>query len=79
MPELRVTMDFACCFCSLSVGVTVQCAGSKVALQGRTVAAVNVPCPNCGSVNQLCFEPNGTVRAVSPVQVPREVPEPSVN
>ena len=30
------------------------------------MAAVNVPCPTCGQINQLFFEPTGTVRAVEP-------------
>jgi hypothetical protein len=30
-------------------------------------------------VNQLYFEPSGTVRAVAPYQAPRPMPEPSVN
>ena len=34
-------------------------------------------CPSCGSVNQLYFEPNGTVRAVSPFVGPRQVPVPA--
>ena len=45
----------------------------------ETLAAVNVPCPTCGRVNQLVFEPSGTVRSVRPYACFRVVPEPSVN
>ena len=61
------------------VSVTVHCAGKGLATAGRTVASVNVRCPTCGSVNQLCFEPSGTVRAVVPYTALRQMPEPSIN
>ena len=79
MIELKVVLDFVCCTCEQSVGVTVKCAGKGLAKGYRTVAAVNVPCPTCGNVNQLYFEPIGTVRAVAPYQAGRLLPEPSVN
>jgi hypothetical protein len=81
MMELRVTLDFACCGCEQSVNVTVQCSGQGLAgAAGRPVVAVNVPCPTCGQVNQLFFEPNGAVRAVRPYPCVRLLlPEPSVN
>jgi hypothetical protein len=79
MMELNVTLEFACCSCDLPVTVTVQCSGKGLQLEGGTLAAVIVPCPNCGQVNQLYFEPNGTVRAVRPYTRIRVVPEPSVN
>ena len=79
MVELKVILDFACCTCGHAVGVTVKCAGKGLAAGARTVAAVNVPCPTCGTVNQLYFEPSGTVRGVAPYQAPRRPPEPSVN
>jgi hypothetical protein len=79
MMELKVNLDFACCLCQEPVSVTVQCAGKGLATAGRTVATVNVPCPTCGAVNLLCFEPNGTVRGVAPCPGPRPMPEPSIN
>jgi hypothetical protein len=79
MPELKVTLDFACCTCNNGVSVTVQCSGKGLAAGPRTVAAVNVPCPGCGSVNQLYFEPSGTVRAVAPYTGARPLPVPSIN
>jgi hypothetical protein len=77
--EQIVSLDFACCHCAEPVGVTVKCAGEGLANGTRAVAAVNVPCPTCGAVNQLCFEPNGTVRGVAPYRGSRQVPEPSLN
>jgi hypothetical protein len=79
MIEVKVTLDFACCACEHSVSVTVRCAGKGLVKGPRAVAAVNVPCPTCGSVNQLYFEPNGTVHAVAPYTGARLIPEPSVN
>ncbi len=78
MLELKVTLDFACCVCGHTVNVTLKCAGKGLLAGARTVAAVNVPCPTCNSINQLFFEPCGTVRGVAPVPA-RHVPEPSLN
>jgi phage FluMu protein Com len=78
MMEVQVTLDFACSGCRHLVGVTVKCAGKGLWDGARTVAAVKVPCPTCGIVNQLYFEPNGTVRAVAPDGL-RLRPEPSLN
>jgi hypothetical protein len=77
--ELKVSMDFLCCACEQTVSVTVRCRGKGLTAYSRTVAAVNVPCPTCGRVNQLYFEPSGTVRAVSSYSDPRPLLEPSVN
>jgi hypothetical protein len=79
MTEVKVVLDFACCTCGQSVGVTLLCAGKGLAGGARSVAAVNVPCPNCGQVNQLLFEPSGSVRDVRPYRGSRLRLEPSVN
>jgi hypothetical protein len=79
MMELEVILDFACCACREPVSVTVKCEGKGLVQSSRTVAAVNVPCPTCGTVNKLCFEPNGTIRGVSLCPGPRPLPEPSLN
>ena len=63
MTELHVTLEFACCDCEKAVTVTLRCCGEELEREART-ATVNVPCPTCGQVNQLDFEPNGTVRSV---------------
>ncbi|MGE3808233.1 MAG: hypothetical protein AB7K24_26525 [Gemmataceae bacterium] len=80
MLELKVTLDYQCCLCNGPVSVTVKCSGKGLQGAGiRTVASVNVPCPNCGGVNQLSFEPIGLVRSVTPYKTPRLVLEPSLN
>jgi hypothetical protein len=79
MVELKVVLDFACYACGESVSVTVMCSGKGLAAGNKPVAAVTVPCPSCSGVNQLAFEPNGTVRAVAPYHYLRLVPEPSLN
>jgi len=42
-------------------------------------ATANVPCPGCGQINQLLFEPNGRLRSVRPMTCYRPLPAPSVN
>jgi hypothetical protein len=79
MLELKVTLEFACCRCDHSVSVTVRCQGKGLADGDGAVAEVNVPCPACGIVNQLYFEPNGTVRAVASYRVPLWQVVPSAN
>jgi hypothetical protein len=79
MMEVEVTLDFACCVCRKPVNVLVKCSGKGLAAGPRAVAAVAVPCPNCGLVNQLSFQPDGTVRSVAPYRSPRPLPEPSMN
>jgi hypothetical protein len=79
MMELKVILDFACCKCGQGVGVTVKCAGKGLTASARAVATVTVPCPECGYVNQLFFEPNGTIRDVTPYRGQHQRLEPSVN
>jgi hypothetical protein len=79
MMELNLSLDFACCACGQSVNVTLKCEGRGLAAGARAVATVNVPCPACCTVNQLYFEPSGTVRAVAPYEGHPGRPQPSVN
>jgi phage FluMu protein Com len=79
MMELKVTLDFACCHCAHQVGVTLKCEGKGLAEGHKAVASVNVPCPTCGTINQLYFRPSGTVQAVAPYRAPRQMPVPSLN
>jgi hypothetical protein len=80
MTELQVTLDFTCHDCDDPVSVTVLCQGKgQGPLIFRGVAAVNVPCPNCGEVSQVFFEPNGTLRAVRPFRQRLPLPVPSIN
>ena len=77
--ELKVSLDFACCACSHAVRVTLRCSGTGLASGGRTRAAVNVPCPTCGAINCVEFEPDGTLHGVTPYASRRPALEPSVN
>ena len=79
MMEVQVSLHFACCYCLEPVTVTVKCEGKGLALAGRTVASVAVPCPTCNAISRLYFEPNGTVRHVCPHGASRPLPEPSIN
>jgi hypothetical protein len=80
MTELQVTLDFTCYDCEEPVSVTVLCQGKG---QGPMVfggvASVNVPCPTCGQVNQVFFEPSGTLRGVRPFRQRLALPVPSIN
>jgi hypothetical protein len=78
--EVRVILDFACCHCAGPVSVTVQYSGAAAGTDAtRLVACVSIPCPGCKRINQLYFDPSGTVHAVEPYRPPRPMPEPSLN
>ena len=79
MREVRLTLEFACCHCGQPVSVTVQCSGQGLDGAERLVAAVPIPCPGCKRINQLYFDPDGTVHAVEPYRPPQRMPEPSLN
>jgi hypothetical protein len=79
MMELKLDLDFACCTCSTPMGVTLKCAGKGLAGGAHCVAAVKVPCPTCGNINELYFEPSGTIHAVAPCRAGQRLPVPSVN
>jgi hypothetical protein len=80
MMELQLTLDFLCQTCEQNVGVTVKCSGSGlVGDADQAVATVNVPCPHCGQINVLSFDPNGGVHTVRPFVNMWPVPAPSVN
>jgi hypothetical protein len=80
MNDVRVTLDFDCCHCAGPVSVTVECSGEGLPEgDARLVASVPVPCPDCKRINQLYFDPAGTVHAVEPYRPPQRLPEPSLN
>jgi hypothetical protein len=81
MKELQVVLDFTCLACGQPVSATVECRGAQLALRSPgTVAAVRLPCPDCGAVSKICFETSdGTVRAVEPHPEANRIPSPSVN
>lgn len=77
MMELKVTLRFTCCGCNDEVTITVQCRGED--LPNKNLPAVKVPCPTCGTINQLAFDTEGTVRSVRPCVCYQPLPEPSIN
>ena len=80
MIEVLVELELACCACGANVSVTLKCAGKGLASGGaHLVAQVKVPCPHCCKINQVIFEPSGTVLAVRPYQAVCGIPEPSLN
>ncbi len=81
MVELNLALDFVCCSCEGDVTVKLKCEGKGLAAGARTVAAAQIPCPHCYTVNEIYFEPSGTVRDVHPYRARRQVVElvPSVN
>jgi hypothetical protein len=79
MIEVLVELDFACCACSATLNVKLKCAGKGLANGGNPIAQVNVPCPICCKINQVCFEPSGTVHAIQPCKPGRGIPEPCWN
>jgi len=80
MRPVRLTLDFVCCHCGGPVTVTVECSGRGLDQEaGRLVASVGIPCPDCKRINQLYFDPGGTVHAVEPYRPPQRMPEPSLN
>jgi hypothetical protein len=79
MLELMVDLDFTCCACGGTMGVTLKCAGKGLSGGAHKVAAVKVPCPACDKTNQVYFEPSGTIHAVTPFERSWRFPEPSLN
>jgi hypothetical protein len=79
MIEMLVDLDFACCSCGASLGVTLKCEGIGPNDSAHEVAAVKVACPCCSDVIELCFELSGMIRAVRPCQALCGMPEPSLN
>jgi hypothetical protein len=79
MIEVQVNLDFVCYSCGCNVNVTLKCAGKGLAGGAHQLATVKVPCPTCCNINQLVFEPSGTLHAVRPCEAARRIPEPSMN
>jgi hypothetical protein len=77
--ELKVSLDFACVGCAQTVYVTLECSGKGLWAGCETRATVNVPCPTCGAVSRIEFEPSGAVHAVTAAGPRRTFIEPSIN
>ncbi len=78
MRPLHVDLDFACCACGRTVGVTVRCEGIGLA-SPNPVAAVKVPCPHCGGNNQVIFATDGTLHQVGRDRTSCRTPAPCMN
>ena len=78
MIALHLSLDFYCCQCQRPVGVTLRCEGAGLASE-NPVAAAKVPCPTCGTINQVCFSPDGTLHRVERERVRYRLPEPCPN
>lgn len=80
MVELEVLLEFRCCVCSGTMGVTLRCKGEGLTQGKNANALVTIPCPTCHQTNQVIFRPDdGRV-----IDVMREVricrlPQPSRN
>jgi hypothetical protein len=77
--ELKVTLEIACTGCTQKFHVTLQCTGQGLQTGTRRRVKVSVPCPNCGSVSCVEFEPGGAIYAVTPAGPRRTAIEPSIN
>ena len=76
MLALETILDVRCCGCGHDMGVTVKCAGDRLADELHSVVRVRVPCPNCDNILAIYFSPSGTVHNVSLVL---QATEPSYN
>jgi hypothetical protein len=79
MMGLMTDLDFICFHCENSMSVTLRCEGKGLMTEECPRAAVNVPCPHCGGINHVVFEPKGTLCLVSEFQNPFRQWEPSLN
>jgi hypothetical protein len=78
--EVTLSLSFACCCCHDAITVTLKCQGAALANRmEEVVAAVHVPCPQCGQMNELLFDPRGVVHDVRPAFAEQPSPAPSVN
>jgi hypothetical protein len=77
MMELNVTVRFVCSGCEEWVTIKVECRGEE--FHDTDLPAIKVPCPGCGTINELFFEANGTVRWVRRCVCYHPLPEPSLN
>lgn len=79
MLEVDVRLDFNCCCCGHSMGVTLKCEGKGLMHGMHAVVSVKVPCPTCGNTNRIYFTPGGTLHNVVPERRRFEILEPSYN
>jgi hypothetical protein len=59
------------------VDTTLQCEGQGV--PENVGAIIKIPCPDCGTKNQVIFTPDGTIHGVLRARTYEGIPEPSLN
>ncbi|MCS6976781.1 MAG: hypothetical protein NZM31_07195 [Gemmatales bacterium] len=79
MTQLLVCLRFHCHECEEGIHLKVHCSGEGLKAGPRVVAAVQVACPACRTVNEVCFRPTGEVVVVLPAENPSRLPLPSLN
>ena len=80
MLDLEVILEFMCCSCDASMGVTVKCACKVPGLCKNAATSVKIPCPICQSINQVVFNSDdGTVLHVAADRPRYMIPVPSSN
>jgi phage FluMu protein Com len=79
MTQLQLSLRFVCQECEEGIQIKVHCSGSGLKAGPRTVAAVEISCPHCWAVNEVCFHPTGTIVAVRSGERGAWLPLPSLN
>ena len=81
MLDLEVILEFDCCECGDSMGLTVKCTGKFLGADQNGASLVKVFCPNCQGINQVIFTPDdGALLQVLAADKPRYMmPKPSLN
>ena len=77
MLSLLLCLRFCCTGCGDLIDTTLQCEGQGVAENDGAI--VRIPCPGCGTKNQVIFTPDGTIHGVTRSRTYERIPEPSVN
>ena len=76
MLSLLLCLKFGCTGCGDPIDATLQCEGA-VDIAGGTI--IKIPCPCCGTKNDVVATPDGTVHGVTRTRTYARIPEPSVN
>jgi hypothetical protein len=80
MLELEVILEFMCCCCGDSMGVTVKCACKSLHPGKSNVTSAKIPCPSCQGINHVFFSPEDGALIDVIQEKPRYlIPKPSYN
>jgi len=77
MLSLLLCLKFGCTGCGDPINATLQCEGHGVA--DNAGAIIKIPCPCCGTKNDLVVTPDGAIHAVTRTRTYERIPEPSLN